>query len=142
MLFAFLLAIALLTYSQADEANAELSMRDVSGIMRGDDEMRARADTTQNWLGLFGAVISNFLYNHTFGIATLMLPAIIVWWAKHLFVTQSIPRIVMKRTATAIILGVCGAAIFGVFQLNPLDAPRFSPEWSGAIGTILSIGTL
>lgn len=137
MLFAFLLAIALLTYTQADEANAELSMRDVSGIMRGDDEMRARADTTQNWLGLFGAVISNFLYNHTFGIATLMLPMLIVWWAKHLFVTQSIPRIVMKRTATAIILGVCGAAIFGVFQLTPW-MPTFSPEWSGAIGQFLA----
>jgi S-DNA-T family DNA segregation ATPase FtsK/SpoIIIE len=137
MLFAFLLAIALITYTQADAANAELSMRDVSGIVRGDDEMRARADTTQNWLGLFGAVISNFLYNHTFGIATLMLPAIIVWWAKHLFVTQSIPRIVMKRTATAIILGVCGAAIFGVFQLTPW-MPTFSPEWSGAIGQFLA----
>jgi len=137
MLFAFLLAIALITYTQADAANAELSMRDVSGIVRGDDEMRAKADTTQNWLGLFGAVISNFLYNHTFGIATLMLPAIIVWWAKHLFVTQSIPRIVMKRTATAIILGVCGAAIFGVFQLTPW-MPTFSPEWSGAIGQFLA----
>lgn len=137
MLFAFLLSIALLTYTQSDAANADLSMRDVSGIVRGDDEMRARADTTQNWLGLFGAVISNFLYNHTFGIATLMLPVLIVWWAKHLFVTQSIPRIVMKRTATAIILGVCGAAIFGVFQLTPW-MPTFSPEWSGAIGQFLA----
>ena len=137
MLFAFLLAIALLTYSQSDAANAELNMRDVSGIVRGDDEMRARADTTQNWLGLFGAVISNFLFNHTYGIGTLMLPAIIVWWAKHLFVTQSIPRLVMKRTAMAVSLGVLGAGIFGVMQLT-VWLPTLSPEWSGAIGQFIA----
>lgn len=137
MLFAFLLTIALLTYSQSDAANADLNMRDVSGIMRGDDEMRARADTTQNWLGLFGAVISNFLYNHTFGISTLMLPLLIVWWAKNLFITQSIPKVVMKRTAMAISLGICAAGIFGVFQLT-VWLPTLSPEWSGAIGQFLA----
>ncbi len=137
MLFAFLLTIALLTYSQSDAANAELNMRDVSGIMRGDDEMRARADTTQNWLGLFGAVISNFLYNHTFGISTLMLPILIVWWAKNLFITQSIPKPVMKKTAMTISLGICAAGIFGVFQLTTW-LPTFSPEWSGAIGQFMA----
>lgn len=137
MLFAFLLTIALLTYSQSDAANAELNMRDVSGIMRGDDEMRARADTTQNWLGLFGAVISNFLYNHTFGISTLMLPILIVWWAKNLFITQSIPKAVMKKTAMTISLGICAAGIFGVFQLTTW-LPTLSPEWSGAIGQFMA----
>jgi hypothetical protein len=59
MLFAFLLAIALLTYTQADEANAELSMRDVSGIM-SEVMMKCGQGLIQHRIGL-GYLVLLFL---------------------------------------------------------------------------------
>ncbi|MFN8358440.1 MAG: DNA translocase FtsK [Candidatus Kapaibacterium sp.] len=137
LLFSVLLLIALLSYTSRDEANAELTIHDISGIFRGDDAVRAKVDTTQNWLGLVGAVISNLLYNYTIGFSAITLPFIIALWAKNLFVTQTIPPRVIKLTGTALILGTLFAGLMGTFQLVTW-LPTVSPEWSGAVGQFIA----
>lgn len=135
--FAALLLVALISYTSRDEANTELSFHDIGGIIRGEEAVRAKADTTYNWLGILGAVLSNFLYNSTFGYSALTLPFLIVWWAKHLFVKQTIPQSVVKYTSTTLTLCVLFAGIMGTFQLITW-MPEISREWSGAIGQFLS----
>jgi len=137
LLFSVLLLIALISYTSKDEANAELTIHDITGIFRGDDAVRARVDTTQNWLGLVGAVLSNFLYNYTIGFSAISLPFVIALWAKNLFVTQNIPPRVIKLTGTALILGTLFAGLMGTFQLVTW-LPTVSPEWSGAVGQFIS----
>lgn len=135
--FAALMFVALVSYTARDEANTEMTLREFAGIFRGDPDIRAKADTTQNWLGIMGAIIADFLYNHTFGFATVILPVLIIWWAKHLFVTQSVPRRVIKYTSTALILCLLFAGIAGTLRLITWlpDIPR---EWSGAVGQFLA----
>ncbi|GAB1430527.1 DNA translocase FtsK [Ignavibacteria bacterium] len=135
--FAALLFVALISYTARDEANTEMTLREFVGIFRGDPDARAKADTTQNWLGIIGAILADFLYNHTFGFAALILPVIIVWWAKHLFIVQSIPRRVIKYTSTTLILCLLFAGITGTLQLITW-LPDISREWSGAVGRFMA----
>ncbi len=137
MLFAVLLLIALISYTSKDEANAELTMHDISGIFRGDESIRAKVDTTQNWLGLVGAVLSNILYNYTIGYAAIMLPFVLGLWAKNLFEKQVVLPRTIKMTGTFLILGILFASLMGTFQLVSW-LPTISREWSGAVGQFLS----
>ncbi|MBI3259441.1 MAG: DNA translocase FtsK [Ignavibacteriae bacterium] len=137
MLFAVLLLIALISYTAKDEANAELTMHDISGIFRGDESIRAKVDTTQNWLGLVGAVLSNILYNYTIGYPAIIFPFIIGVWAKNLFSKQIVLPRTIKMTGTFLILGILFAGLMGTFQLVSW-LPTVSREWSGAVGQFLS----
>ena len=137
MLFAVLLLIALISYTAKDEANAELTMHDISGIFRGDESIRAKVDTTQNWLGLVGAVLSNILYNYTIGYAAIIFPFMIGVWAKNLFSKQVVLPRTIKMTGTFLILGILFAGLMGTFQLVTW-LPTVSREWSGAVGQFLS----
>jgi S-DNA-T family DNA segregation ATPase FtsK/SpoIIIE len=137
MLFALLMLIALISYTAKDEANAQLTIHDISAIFRGDESIRARVDTTQNWLGLVGAVISDIFYNYTIGYSILMLPFMIGIWAKNLFEKQVILPRTIKMTGTFLILGILFAGMMGTFQLVSW-LPTISREWSGAVGQFLS----
>lgn len=137
ILIALLLLIALISYTSKDEANAELSMHDISGIFRGDESIRAKVDTTQNWLGLVGAVLSNLFYNYTIGYWAISLPFIVGIWAKNLFEKQIVLPRTIKMTGTVLIMGILLAGMMGTFQLVPW-MPTISREWSGAVGQFLS----
>src|SRR5262245_5671054 len=64
ILFSILLMLALVSYTPLDQANADVGARDVVGSMIGNNAtISAIADTTENWLGLSGAFIANFLIN-------------------------------------------------------------------------------
>jgi len=134
-LFSSLLFLALVSYTSRDEANAQLSMHEVNGLFRGDDVVRAKAETTQNWLGLVGAVVSNVLYNNTFGYAAILLPFLIALWGKDLFLKFTIPQKQVRQTSVILILAVIFSGIMGTAQLI---FPEISREWSGAIGQFLS----
>ena len=56
---AILVLISLLSYTSRDEANAQMTLRDMMGVIRGDEALRVRFETTNNWAGLLGAVISH-----------------------------------------------------------------------------------
>jgi S-DNA-T family DNA segregation ATPase FtsK/SpoIIIE len=134
-LFSALLFLALVSYTSRDEANAQLSMHEVNGLFRGDDIVRAKAETTQNWLGLVGAVVSNVLYNNTFGYAAMVLPFLIALWGKDLFLKFTVPHKQIRQTSVILTIAVIFSGIMGTSQLIFPEIPR---EWSGAIGQFLS----
>ncbi|MGA0045989.1 MAG: DNA translocase FtsK 4TM domain-containing protein, partial [Candidatus Kapaibacteriota bacterium] len=78
--FAGLLLIALLTYTERDEANAQLTFKEMFGALRGDPEVRAKAETTHNGLSLLGAVMSHWLYVSGIGIWSNLLPVMMMFW--------------------------------------------------------------
>jgi DNA segregation ATPase FtsK/SpoIIIE, S-DNA-T family len=130
---AVLVFLALISYSAKDEANAELNMRDIIAVLRGDDAMRAKIDTTYNWLGLLGAVVANSLYNFTFGYVSIVFPIMLGWWAKNLYTHFMIPRKTLERSGMIIVACAVVAAWFGSIQT--IDwLPTLSREWSGAVG--------
>lgn len=136
--FSLLLLLALASYSTRDAANAEMSFHDIMGVLRGNAELSARIDTTQNWLGLLGAVVANMLYNGTFGVCAISIPLVLGWWSKELFLRHSLSRKTLERSGLIFLSGVVASGFFGTLQLISW-LPTLPREWSGAAGSFLSI---
>jgi len=136
LLAALLLLLALVSYTPHDQANADLRVRDLGMVLRNDPSLAARADTTENWLGLIGAWIANALYNGTAGYAMLALPVLMALWGLALFNGNGyrrVGRLTLYVLGAAILIG----AFFGTMQgVSWMFHP--SNEWSGAIGLFLA----
>lgn len=114
MLFAFFIFLSLISYTPADEAFLDIKAKDLIGLIKGNESIIARAEMTNNWLGLVGAFISNYLYNYTFGFAIMILPLILVYWGYELFKYQKISEKALKYTMLTLILGLIFSGIMGV----------------------------
>lgn len=135
-LVAAFLLIALVSYTPYDEASTSLSLRDLTGLLQGDEAVRARADTTNNWLGLLGAVLSSFCYNFTIGYASLMYPVLLGLWSQSLYKEQ-ITRKLILTTSLSLVFGIIFSAFAGTVQ-HVEWMPSLRPEWSGAIGQFIA----
>ncbi len=136
-LFALLVLVALLTYTSRDEANAQLTLRDVIGVIRGDEALRVRFETTHNWLGLLGAVISHWMYTSTVGIWSISLPVLLLLASADLFRYQRITPLLRKRTVAVVCAAIATSALVGTLQLVPWMA-NIGVVFSGAIGQFLA----
>lgn len=136
-LSAILTLIALLSYTTRDQANAELTMRDVMGVLRGDEELRVKFETTHNWLGLLGAVLSHWFYHSTVGIWSVIFPVLMLFWSYGLYTKQRIDALVTRRSIAAILLASLLASIVGTAQTIQW-MPAIPPEGSGAIGQFMA----
>jgi hypothetical protein len=136
-LFSILLIIALISYTPKDEPNTTISLHEILDVMKGNALARAKFDTTQNWLGLIGAIISNFFYNKTFGISILFLPVFIILYSKELYKQLRISDKLIKNTIIYLLLAILFSGFFGTLQHISLFS--FIPkEYSGAVGQFLS----
>lgn len=136
-LLAVLILIALLSYTDRDEANAQLTMRDAIGVIRGDDALRLRFETTYNWLGLLGAVIAHWMYTATLGIWSLVVPVLMLFWSRDVFRFQRITPLVARRSVIVLAAAISLSAICGTLQLIEFTSwlPR---ESCGAIGQFIA----
>ncbi|MBU3742146.1 MAG: hypothetical protein FGM24_07645, partial [Candidatus Kapabacteria bacterium] len=136
-ILSIMVLIAMASYTDHDADNAQLSIRDVMGVLRGDEAMRVRFDTTHNWLGLLGAVISHWLIHHTVGRFALLFPILLGIWARDLYRVQRIAPLTVRRSFVAMGAVIMVASIAGTLQqiswLGSIDA-----SWSGAIGQFVA----
>lgn len=139
-LFALLLLVALLTYTSRDEVNAQLTSHDVLGVLRGDEAVRVRFETTHNWLGLLGALISHWFYTATVGVWSVGFPILLLFWSYDFFKYSHLTPLIRRRSVATILTMVCLAMLFGTVQLVSW-MPEISVVLSGAIGQFLA-GTL
>lgn len=136
-LFSVLLLLALLSYSSLDNTNLKISFSELLGISADNANANPQVDAIHNWLGPIGAIISNALYNNTFGYISILLPFVLLMWAKNLFNKPAITEALIRRTIFYLALGTMLAAFagslqkFGWFSLMPR-------EWSGSVGLFLS----
>lgn len=133
---AVLLSIALVSHDPADEANADIRATDLLKVFTGDALARAKADTTHNWLGLIGAVISDFFIKSTIGYAVFALPLLLFFWG-WVILRKSDIRPAVIITNYTIVGALLVSASFGMLRLILGDS---SPgmEWSGSIGDFLA----
>ncbi|MCC7438900.1 MAG: DNA translocase FtsK [Armatimonadetes bacterium] len=130
-----LLLLALVSYTPLDQANTDISPRELTGLFTNDPNIAARADTTQNWLGLIGAYLSNALINGTIGYGALVLPLLMGFWGLIVYRAQGYNR-ATRLTGTILLLAMLASGIFGTMQLIHW-MPNPAHEWSGAIGAFL-----
>ena len=130
-LSSLLLLLALVSYTPKDEANADLTMYDVISILKGDPAIQAKSDTTQNWLGLFGAVFSHLMFNGTIGYIAILIPFLGFLWAKDVFFSEKITSRTLKFTGLILLISILFSGFCGTLQLI---IPKISSEWGGLIG--------
>ena len=135
---ALLVMIALVTYDAGDESHINLRAADLPGVVTGDQNVRAMADTVHNGLGLVGALLSDFLINSTIGYAVLAFPLLILLWGWTLL-RRGDARSSLVITNYTIISALLVSVSFGMISLiaGPGGPAR---EWSGIIG--LSVATM
>ncbi|MBU3699023.1 MAG: DNA translocase FtsK [Candidatus Kapabacteria bacterium] len=135
--FSLLMLVALISYSRADEANAQLTLRDVMRVIQGDSEIRMKFDQTHNWIGLFGAVLANWMYTACIGLWSALLPVLFMFWAYDLFRYQRITPLVARRSIISVSAFTALASLIASLQL--IDGFDFIPrEATGAIGQFLA----
>ncbi len=128
---ALLVLIALVTYDAGDESH-NVRAADLPGVVTGDQNVRAMADTVHNGLGLVGALLSNFLINSTVGYAVLVVPLLILLWGWTILRRGDV-RSALVITNYTIISAILVSVSFGMISLiaGP-DGP--AKEWYGIVG--------
>jgi DNA segregation ATPase FtsK/SpoIIIE, S-DNA-T family len=132
-----LIALAVVSHDVQDEANASLSTTDLFNTVSGTPDAHMRADTTHNWLGLLGAVMSDTLVNGTFGYASIVLPGLLMLWG-WILLRRGDGRRGLVLTNILLSGMALAAASFGMLQLLfPESGP--AKEWSGVVGHYLAV---
>ncbi len=131
-----LIFLALVSYNAADEANADVQATDLLKVFTGDAAARAKADTAQNWLGLTGAILSDFLIKSTVGYAVFVLPVLMFFWG-WIILRKAETRPAVVITNTAVIGSLLVSSSFGMLRLI-LGENSPGMEWSGVIGDFLA----
>ena len=136
MAAAFLLLLALVSHSHADETVADIGFGDFVRLFGGDPEIQARADTTSNWLGLFGAIIANFFINITLGYFSIAFPVLLMLWGWSILRRRDL-RALAYYTNYSLVLVFLFSTFFGLIRLVSW-MPDLSASWSGNIGDFVA----
>jgi DNA segregation ATPase FtsK/SpoIIIE, S-DNA-T family len=128
--------LALVSYDPTDEANADIRLTDLFKVFTGDPEVRVKADTAHNWLGLVGAIISDLLIKSTLGYPVFVLPVILLLFGWKMLRSEDLGGMI-RGANYALIGAVLVSATFGMARLM-LDAGSLGMEWSGVIGDFLA----
>jgi S-DNA-T family DNA segregation ATPase FtsK/SpoIIIE len=126
-----LLLLALISYTPKDEANADMTLYDIIAVLKGDPAMQAKSDTTQNWLGLFGAVFSHLMFNGAIGYVAIVFPFLGLLWSKDVFFMERIASRTLKFTGLILLISGMISGLLGTMQQI---IPSMANEWSGVFG--------
>ncbi|MBI4428100.1 MAG: DNA translocase FtsK 4TM domain-containing protein [Ignavibacteriales bacterium] len=130
ILVSFMLLLSLVSYTSADQANGEIRITDLWKVFTNDEVMMVKALHTKNWLGLMGAILSNWLINSTVGYAILALPFLGLAWSWRLLRQKNSHKLIVA-TNYVIVLALIFASFTGTLRQFDNSLPM---EWSGAVG--------
>jgi S-DNA-T family DNA segregation ATPase FtsK/SpoIIIE len=133
ILISILILIAIISYTPKDEANTQVTFRELINLLRGKEDALLKAQSTKNWLGLLGAVISNFLINGTIGYAVITIPFLVAYWSKYLYLLQVITSKPIKFTLLILIYILSFSTFCGILSYIPWLG-QISREWPGSFG--------
>ncbi len=134
MVLSIMLLLSLVSYSSADQASGELAFWDLWKVFTNDEAVAAKAQSTQNWLGLLGAMLANWWINSTIGYAVLVVPLLLFAWSLHVVLPRNTRRLIAVTSYT-LSLAVLFAAFAGTVKYLDDTLPL---EWSGVVGHFVS----
>ncbi|HLF20797.1 MAG TPA: DNA translocase FtsK [Bacteroidota bacterium] len=130
VLVSFMLFLSLASYTSTDQASGEIRVPDLWKVFTNDEAILMKAEHTRNWLGLVGAILSNWLINSTIGYAILILPFLGLAWSWFWLRQKNLHKLVVA-TNYAIVLALIFASFTGTLRQFDNSLPM---EWSGAVG--------
>jgi S-DNA-T family DNA segregation ATPase FtsK/SpoIIIE len=134
ILTSIMLLLSILSYSAIDQASGEISLWDLLKVFSNDEAILLKAERTQNWLGLLGAVVSNWFINSTIGFAVIIIPFLGFVWSIYLFNEKNLRQKVIITNYT-ILLAVLFASFAGLLRQFDSLLPM---EWSGVVGHFIA----
>jgi S-DNA-T family DNA segregation ATPase FtsK/SpoIIIE len=134
ILISIMLLLSILSYSAIDQASGEISLWDLLKVFSNDESILLKAERTQNWLGLLGAVVSNWFINSTIGFAVIIIPFLGFVWSIYLFNEKNLRQKVIITNYT-ILLAVLFASFAGLLRQFDSLLPM---EWSGVVGHFIA----
>ena len=134
ILASLMLLLSIISYSAIDQASGEISLWDIWKVFSNDETILLKAERTQNWLGLFGAVVSNWFINSTIGFAVIIVPFLGFVWSLYLLNEKNLRRKTILTNYT-IILAVLFASFAGLLKQFDGTLPM---EWSGVVGHFIA----
>ncbi|MCX6144010.1 MAG: DNA translocase FtsK 4TM domain-containing protein [Ignavibacteriales bacterium] len=132
IVFSFMLLLSLVSYTPADQANGQVRFLDLWKVVTPDEALQAKADRTQNLLGLLGAIISNWFINSTIGYAIIVLPFLGMGWSWYILRKKELHKLVLA-TNYVVAIALLFSALMGSIRLIG-EVPMLSMEWSGTVG--------
>lgn len=137
-LFSLLIFLSILSYSRYDQANLTFGFTDLFKVFSPDAEFLKRADSTHNWLGIFGAYISDFFINSTIGFFSIIFPIIVFIWG-YTIVRNREFKLAVYISNFLIAVGVILSTFFGVLRFE-LGVFMDINELSGKVGGFFGAG--
>jgi S-DNA-T family DNA segregation ATPase FtsK/SpoIIIE len=137
IVFAVLLMLSIFSYSAADK-NLLIGLPDLFKVFSSDLEYLQRAANVQNWLGLFGAYLSDFFVNSTIGFSAIVFPVIIFLWGFSIL-TESKHKYILNFTNFLIATGFIFSSFFGLLRKGQNLLSDYG-ELSGKVGDFLGTG--
>jgi S-DNA-T family DNA segregation ATPase FtsK/SpoIIIE len=136
MVLGVLLLLSLVSYTSSDQANGDVRFVDLWKVLSNDPVIKAKAESTRNWLGLLGAIVSNALVNMTIGHAIIVFPILLLAWGWTYFREGNYGKLALFSNYV-IILALLLCSVFGVVRLLKVP-PLMSMEWSGVVGDFIA----
>jgi S-DNA-T family DNA segregation ATPase FtsK/SpoIIIE len=131
MVLAVLIFLSIISYSRFDEAN----LTDLYSVFGSDNNIIRKADSTRNWLGIFGAYVSDFFIKRTLGYFSIVLPIVLFCIGIYLFKKFRL-RTLLYASNSFLLIGIILASFFGVLRnYTGILSSRY--ELSGNIGEYL-----
>ena len=137
IVFSLFILLSIISYSRYDQAVLNYRWSDLFKVFGGSPETVQKADSTHNMLGIFGAYISDFFVNSTFGVFSTVFPIMFLLWGFSIFRKVNF-RILIHTSNFLIISGLLLSSFFGVFREH-FNTFVKAPELSGAIGDYLGM---
>jgi S-DNA-T family DNA segregation ATPase FtsK/SpoIIIE len=130
IIFSLLVILSILSYSRFDKAILRYDISDIFKISGTNS-----ANSANNWLGIFGAYISDFFINSTLGIFSIIFPLMLIIWGWSLIQKINF-RTLIYASNFLIIIGLIFSSFFGVLRTHyDLFTPLY--EMSGSVGDYL-----
>lgn len=140
IVFSLLLFLSILSYSRFDESYFSYQFSDQFNIFT-QDEIKEKAATTHNWLGIFGAYVSHFLIRSTIGYFSIVFPVIIFIWGYTILKKEKNYRLSIYLSNFLIVMALLISTFLGMLQFTPeIELFKDYYELSGNIG--LFFGTI
>lgn len=135
ILFSILVLLSIISYSRFDKANLNYNFSDLFKVFNPDHDFQVKLASTHNWLGVFGAYISDIFINSTLGLISAVFPVIFLMWGLRFFLKINF-RTLIHSTNFLLVIGILIASFFGVLRAEDY-AFREYYETSGNIGYYL-----
>lgn len=137
LLLGIIILLSILTYSRYDQANLRYTFADFFKVFGDSPEFAKRVESTNNWLGIFGAYLSDFFINGTLGYFSIVFPLIGILWG-YSIARKKDYKLAIYVSNFLVVMGLLAATLFGLFRFLPsMQLFEGYNEVSGKVGLFL-----